>query len=72
MLISFPVCCGTYFARCDIYFGEQKCAIFLQIASARTVLRQTYIGQGLETQARLSPTIRALLDMVDDVHDPRR
>ena len=27
---------------------------------------------GLETQARLSPTIRALLDVVDDDHDPRR
>ena len=27
---------------------------------------------GLETQARLSATIRALLDVVDDDHDPRR
>ena len=27
---------------------------------------------GLDQQARLAPTIRALLDVVNDDHDPRR
>ena len=49
--------------------------------SAKTMLT-VYQGQvaasrgaglaGLSEQARLSPTIRALLEVIDDDHDPRR
>ncbi len=49
--------------------------------SAKTML-DIYQGQvsasrgagmaGLNEQARLSPTIRALIEIVDDDHDPRR
>jgi hypothetical protein len=49
--------------------------------SARTMLdsyqRQIHASRGagmagLGEQARLGPTIRALLEVVDDDHDPRR
>ena len=52
-----------------------------RMPSARTILesyqRQVHASRGagmagLGEQARLGPTIRALLEIVDDDHDPRR
>ncbi len=55
--------------------------LFVNMPSARTML-ETYQRQitaargagmaGVTEHARLAPTVRALIEVVDDDHDPRR